>query len=56
MYDIEHLCMRLAAWYYRQKDAPFSRTANPAMGVVVEPTAMPLDIAEALDAYVRTRV
>ena len=54
--DIEHIAIRLAGWYYRQKDAPYSRTANPAMGVVVEPAEIPPDVAKQLNGYKRRRI
>ena len=54
--DIEHIAIRLAGWFYRQKDAPYSRTANPAMGVIVDPSAMPPDIAAALSRFKRRRI
>jgi hypothetical protein len=50
-YDIVHLAIRLAGWYYKQKDAPFGRTATPALGIVESPVAMPVDIQEALKQY-----
>jgi len=55
-YDVQHIAIRLAAWLYQQKDAPFQRTANPQMGVVVVPAALPEDIALQIGAYRRGRV
>jgi len=54
--DIQHWAMRLAAWLYRQKDAPFEKTAFTDVGVVTVPAAMPVDIAAAAKQYRRVRI
>ncbi len=54
--DIVHWVTRLANWLYRQKDAPFEKTAFPAVGTVTIPAAMPVDIAAAAKGYRRVRV
>ena len=54
--DIVHWVMRLAAWLYAQKDAPFEKQAYPDVGVVSVPTAMPVDIAAAAKGYRRIRI
>jgi len=54
--DIQHIAVRLAAWFYRQKDAPFTRTATPSLGVVIEPSILPPDILEQLKRFRRVRI
>lgn len=52
--DIIHACLRLAAYYYRQKDASvFDTTALPDAGVMMIPQGIPKDVKLILDAYVR---
>jgi len=55
-YDVEHWALRLAAWLYRQKDAPFMKVGFPQMGVVAVPASLPPDIREAALRYRRVRV
>lgn len=52
-YDIEHVAIRLATWFYKQRKAPFQKTANPQLGTVVVPTALPEDIRAMLNPYRR---
>lgn len=49
--DIVHQAIRTAAWYYKQKDAPFGQTATPSLGVVVTPLRLPPDVESALMMY-----
>ena len=54
--DINHAAIRLTAWYYHQKSAPFETTGLPELGIVTVPAAIPDDIKGILDLYVRDRV
>ena len=50
--DIEHACIRLAAYYYRQKDAQvFDVTAQPDQGILTIPQGIPKDVKVILDPY-----
>jgi hypothetical protein len=50
--DIVHGCTRLAAFYYRQKDAQvFDTTAMPEAGVITIPQGIPKDVKMILDKY-----
>ena len=52
--DIVHVCVRLAAYYYRQKDAQvFDTTAVPDAGVIYVPQGIPADVKLMLDPYVK---
>lgn len=52
--DIVHACVRLAAFYYRQKDAQvFDVTAIPDAGVITMPKGIPADVKLLLDPYRR---
>jgi hypothetical protein len=52
--DIVHATLRLAAYYYRQKDAQvFDVTADPALGVMTVPVGMPADVRMILGRYRR---
>jgi len=53
-YDIEHIAIRIVTWYYKQKDAPFLKTAMPSLGAIIVPASLPPDILAALDPYRRT--
>jgi len=55
-HDVEHWALRLAAWLYRQKDAPFMKVGFPQLGVVEVPASLPPDIREAALRYRRVRV
>lgn len=54
--DVRHATARLAAWLYKQRDAPFENTGLPELGEVIIPTALPADIQRTLAPYVRVRV
>ena len=52
--DIVHACIRLSAFYYRQKDAQvFDVTAIPDAGVITMPQGMPKDVQMLLNPYRR---
>jgi hypothetical protein len=54
--DIQHAAIRLSAWYYQQREAPFEQVALPELGAVVIPQAIPSDIVAILNNYVRQQV
>jgi len=50
--DIVHACIRLAAYYYRQKDAGvFDTTAIPDAGIIQVPQGIPADVKIILNRY-----
>lgn len=50
--DIAQACKRLAAYYYRQKDAQvFDVTAIPEMGMIQVPSGIPADVRVLLGPY-----
>ena len=52
--DIVHACIRLSAFYYRQKDAQvFDTTATPELGVITVPKGIPSDVKRILEPYRR---
>ena len=52
--DIVHACVRLTAYYFRQKDAQvFDVTAIPDAGVITMPQGMPADVKLLLAPYRR---
>ena len=52
--DIVHACLRLAAYYYRQKDAgSFDTTAIPEAGIIQIPQGIPRDVQLILNPYVK---
>jgi len=52
--DIAHACTRLAAYYYRQRDAQvFDTTALPEAGIITVPRGLPQDVRLILDRYRR---
>lgn len=52
--DIVHACIRLAGYYYRQKDSQvFDVTAVPGAGVITIPQGIPADVKFILDRYPR---
>lgn len=53
--DIEHACVRLAAFLYRQKDtsADIDRPMITGDGVTIMPSALPADVTRMLDRYKR---
>ncbi len=54
--DVAQVCLRVAAWLYRQKDAGWVQAAGGLRGQVVVPPALPDDVALVLGPYVRLRV
>lgn len=51
--DIRHAAVRLTAWYYHQRQAPFETTGFPDLGQVVVPSSLPADIKALLAPYQR---
>ncbi|MDX9779619.1 MAG: head-tail connector protein [bacterium] len=53
--DIQHACVRLAAFLYRQKDnsADIDRPMITGDGVTIMPSALPVDVTRILDRYKR---
>lgn len=52
--DIVHSTIRLAAYYYRQKDVQvFDTTAAPELGVITVPQGLPADVKILLEPYRR---
>lgn len=53
--DIEHACVRLVAFIYRQKDtsADIDRPMVTGDGVTIMPTNLPADVTRLLDRYKR---
>ncbi len=52
--DIVQACLRLAAYYYRQRDAQvFDVTAIPDQGIITIPKGTPADVREILSRYRR---
>ena len=50
--DVVHACIRLAAYYYRQKDAQvFDTTATPELGIITVPQGIPRDVELLLTPY-----
>ena len=53
--DIQHACVRLTAFLYRQKDtsADIDRPMVTGDGVTIMPSALPVDVTRILDRYKR---
>lgn len=52
--DIEHACIRLTGFYYRQRDAQvYDVTATPELGIITVPQGIPKDVREIIDQYRR---
>jgi len=52
---VVHACVRLASYYYHQKDsAVYDVSTFPEMGVITTPMGMPKDVKILLDPYRRT--
>lgn len=51
--DIKHAAVRLSAWYYDQRKAPFGTQAVPELGVIEVTPDVPADVRSILDNYVR---
>lgn len=54
--DVVQAAVRLTAWIYRQRDAPFGQTARPEIGVIETPLSMPPDVVKLLAPFVKVRV
>lgn len=54
--DVRQVCLRVAGWLYRQKDAGFVQTALGLRGQVAIPPALPDDVQVVLAPFVRLRV
>jgi len=55
--DVVHACIRLASYYYRQRDAQvFDVTADPGSGTITVPVGIPADVKMVLKPYVRTEL
>ena len=54
--DIRQICLRVAAWLYKQRDAGFVQTAGSLRGQVVVPPALPEDVQQVLAPYARIAV
>jgi len=54
--DVVQVCLRVAGWLYRQKDAGWVQAAGGLRGQVTVPPALPDDVALILGPYVRLRV
>lgn len=52
--DVKHACVRLSAYYYRQKDSQvFDVQALPEAGVITVPQGVPADVKLILEPYVK---
>ena len=51
--DIAHACIRLAYFYYKQKDAAMFDVVAIEAGVVVKPVGIPADVQSILKTYRR---
>lgn len=54
--DVAQAAVRLSAWLYKQRDAPFGTTARPDVGIVEVPAAIPEDVKALLLRYQKVRV
>lgn len=54
--DVVQAAVRLSAWLYKQRDAPFGTTARPDVGIVEVPAAIPEDVKALLLRYQKVRV
>jgi len=54
--DIRHAAIRLTAWFYAQRKAPFETQGMPELGLVTVPADVPADIKALLDPYVRQTI
>jgi len=55
-YVINQAAVRMATWYYRQREAPFEQTAAPEVGQIVVPIDIPEDVKEILSTFKKIRV
>lgn len=54
--DIRQVCLRVAMWLYKQRDAGFVQVAGGLRGQIAVPPALPDDVQQALGPYVRVQV
>ena len=54
--DVRQVCVRVAAWLYKQRDAGFVQSAGSLRGQIVVPPALPADVEQTLAPVVRIRV
>jgi hypothetical protein len=54
--DVRQVCLRVASWLYKQKDAGFVYAAGGLRGQLTVPPALPDDVQQILQPYVRVRV
>jgi hypothetical protein len=50
-YDFEFAIRRWTWFAYKQREAPFDRTAVPEMGIITIPSAIPPDVMDVLNRY-----
>lgn len=53
---VQRAAIRLAAWRYSQRDAPFNARGFPQTGMVEVPTAMPEDVERMLKSFRRLEI
>lgn len=54
--DIRQVCLRVVSWLHKQKDAGFVQAAGSLRGQIAVPPALPDDVQQILEPYVRVRV
>jgi hypothetical protein len=54
--DVRQVCLRVAGWLYKQRDAGFVQAAGALRGQMVVPPALPADVEQVLAPLVRIRV
>lgn len=54
--DIRQVCLRVAVWLYKQRDAGFVQAAGALRGQMVVPPALPADVEQVLAPVVRIKV
>jgi len=54
--DVRQVCLRVAAWLYKQKDAGFVQATGGLRGQIAVPPALPDDVVQILAPYARVSV
>ena len=54
--DVRQVCLRVAAWLYKQRDAGFVQAAGALRGQIAVPPALPDDVTQILGPLARIRV
>jgi hypothetical protein len=54
--DIEQVCLRVAAWLYKQRDAGYAQAAGGLRGQIAVLPALPPDVEQTLAPYARVGV